>query len=161
MFGWLAWIPWHVWLWLGVPLALLAAAWWFFTAQVKAALDKVPLHVWFWMVGSALAIGYHVYAVAQARRIATAVATAEWTAKIATATLAAKADHDKLQGEIDAAAKPSNAALHDQFAKLQATMDAMRVHPGNYAAPKPAKPLPADCKLDPAVVAATNEILRQ
>lgn len=161
MLGWLAWIPWHVWLWLGVPLIVLAAMWWFFTDQVKGALEKVPARAWVMLTVCALAIGYHIYAVAAARSEATATADAAWKAKLAGAAKAAKADHDALQAKIDAMASPSNDELHAQFAKLQATMDDMRKHPQNYVMPKPAKPLPADCKLDPAIVAAANEVLRQ
>lgn len=161
MLGWLAWIPWHVWLWLGVPLVALGAAWWFFTDQVKTALGKVPARAWIALIVCGLAIGYHIYAVAAARSEATANADAFWKAQIATAKATAEADHKALQAKIDAMAQPSNDELHAQFSQLQATLDDMKKHPNQYAVPKPVKPLPADCKLDPAVVAAANEVLRQ
>lgn len=112
------------------------------------------------VLAAALIVGYalwhhHVW------DAATAAADTRWEAKLAAAKASADAEQKRLQDEIDAQAGPSNATLHDQFAKLQATMDDMRKHPQNYVMPKPAKPLPADCKLDPAIVAQANEVLRQ
>ena len=158
---WLHFVPWHWLLWLSVPFVLLGAGWAFAAEETAALLKKMPVSAW--ICAGMIFVGaiYHVASVASACAEATAAADARWTAKLAAAAAAAKADHKALQDKVDAMAQPSNDVLHAQFTKLQATMDDMRLHPTLYAMPKPAKPLPADCKLDPAVVAAANEALQQ
>lgn len=156
---WLHFVPWHFLLWLALPFVALAAGWVFATEETAALLKKVPLS--WWILAAVIVAGtlYHVATVASAAHAATTAADAAWTAKLDKANKAAKADHDALQAKIDAEAKPSNEALHEQFAQLQARLDAMKA--ADQARYRPPKPLPQDCKLDPARVAELNAALAQ
>jgi hypothetical protein len=159
--AWLHFVPWHLLLWLSVPAGAAALAWALAPEAALAFVKAVPKRIWVMAIVLGAAVLYHQAAVTAAQVGAEKNADARWEKALAAAKDKAKQDHDALQSKIDLQATPSNAALHDQFDKLQATLDDMKRHPGEYAVPKPAKPLPADCKLDPAVVAAANAALRQ
>lgn len=157
MFTWLHFVPWHLLLWLSLPAGAAAIAWAIAPEAALAAAKAVPKRIWIAAAVIIAAALYHEAALTASQAGAAAETNAAWEAKFAAATKAAKADHDKLQAKIDAQAGPSNADLSKQFAKLQGTIDTMKVNEQvNY---RPPKPLPPDCKLDAGRVAQLNAAL--
>jgi hypothetical protein len=161
MFTWLAFVPWHLLLWLSLPAGAVALAWALAPEAALAAAKAVPKRVWVGAIVVAAAVIYHEATLAAVEAAAAKTADARWQGIVEAAKTKAAADAAEKQKKLDAEAGPSNADLHQQFAHLQTTLDDMRAHPSAYAVPRPAKPLPSDCVLDQGVVAAANKALRQ
>jgi len=114
--------------------------------RIAGWLGLVPAIDWLFLGLFLSAYGYHEYALHEKG----VEVRNEDRAQLVAANAKAKADHDALQAKIDAQASVSNAALHDQFDKIQADLRTL----GTY---KPKKPLPADCKLDAERVTLANK----
>lgn len=155
---WLHFVPWHLLAWsIGVPLGLLAAVWALAPVAVAEVAQKVPMRVWVGLAVCAAAIVYHVASIGQISSQVAAAADARWQATLKEASAKAASEQKSLQAKIDAMAGPSNAALSKQFNDLQAKLDKLKAYDQTHYTPP--KPLPADCKIDPATVAAVNKEL--
>jgi len=155
---WTHFVPWHLLAWsIGVPICILAAAWALAPVAVAEIAKKVPARVWVALAVGVVAVVYHVATIAQISSQVAAAADARWQETLTQAKNKADEKQRTLQAKIDAMAGPSNAEISSQFNDLQKKIDDLKQY--DQAHYKPPKPLPADCKLDPATVAAVNKEL--